>query len=239
MSIPRKDKKIHYTKRSSYVLALIDYADLDMCNAISIIDSKMYVIPREKTDETDALLAVQLHVYLEILQNAYILNEDNIDKCVCEYVLSIRNHFYLNYIVDSHRIYTKYSYTVNRIVNQLIQDGWDDQYILLNIEPKGLTSELERLYPAPLITLPGGTMETMDKGDFEKCAFREFYEETNIRIDKCSHICIAKDKLKCSKHQTTSQFDKKHHKTKQKEFQVSWFFSLKLIGVTKGMSWLH
>jgi len=238
MSIPRKEKKSYCTKRSSYVLALIDYEDTIKCNAISITPNKIYIIPREKTSEADALLAVYLPTYLEMLQHAYLANEDNIDKCVCEHMFSIRKSEYVKDITDFHRIYIRYSYTVNRIVNQLIEDGWGDQYILLNIEPKGESGELERIYPAPLITLPGGTMELSDKGDFEYCAFREFFEETNIQLGKCSHICIAKDKLKCSKHQTTGQFDKKH-RARHKEFQISWYFSLKLMDVTTGMSWLH
>ena len=172
-----------------------------------------------------------------MLDCAHLQPEDNIYKCVCDNILSIRNHSYLNYIIDANRIYIKNSYTVNRIVSTLIQDGWGDQYILLNIEPKGMTHELSQLYPAPLITLPGGTMESTDNGDFEYCAFREFYEETGIQIEKCNYVCISKDKLKCSKHQTPQSYSfEKKHRALLKQFQISWFFSIKLMRITNGLS---
>lgn len=237
MSISRKEKKTLCTKRSSYVLGLIDYDDVVKCNGIPIRETSIYILPRKKTEEADALLAIYLHTYLDMLDCAHIQSEDNIHKCVCEHIQSIRNHPYLNYIVDAKYIYIKNSYTVHRIVSTLIQDGWGDQYILLNIEPRGLTKELSQMYPAPLITLPGGTMESTDDGDFEYCAFREFYEETGIQIEKCNYVCIYKDKLKCSKHHApfSYSFDKKH-KTFPKQFQISWFFSIKLLRVKNGLS---
>lgn len=237
MSISRKEKKSSCTKRSSYVLGLVDHEDILTLNGIPIIPESIYIIPRKKTEEADALLAIYLPTYENMLSSAHLQSEDNIYKCVCKNIQSIREHAYLQYIVDAKHVYIKNSYTVQRIVIGLIEDGWDNQYILLNIEPKGLTGELERVYPAPLITLPGGTMESSDNGDFEYCAFREFFEETGIKIEKCNYICIAKDKLKCSKHTShhVYTFEKKH-KTLPKQFQMSWYFSIKLMRLKDGIS---
>lgn len=234
MSISRKEKKSLCTKRSSYVIGLIDLEDIHILHGISVSLGSIYIIPREKTDEADALLAVYLPTYLEMLDSSHISYEDNIYKCVCKHVQSIRNHSCLQYIESYRTIYIKNSYTVQRIVSSLIQDGWGDQYILLNIEPKGMSGELAKMYPAPLITLPGGTMESSDNGDFEYCAFREFREETGIQIDKCKYICVSKDKLKCSKHYMHT-FEKKH-KTMGKQFQLSWYFSIKILSLKDGLN---
>ncbi len=57
-----------------------------------------------------------------------------------------------------------------------------DDYIVFNIEPAG-KGRLKRIYPCARITIPGGSMETIDNYSFEECAIREFKEETCIHIE--------------------------------------------------------
>jgi 8-oxo-dGTP pyrophosphatase MutT (NUDIX family) len=54
---------------------------------------------------------------------------------------------------------------------------------------------MERQYPVPRITIPGGTMEDKDFQDFERCALREFKEETGIDISMC-HEKVSREKIK-------------------------------------------
>ena len=65
---------------------------------------------------------------------------------------------------------------------------------MFNIEPKG-EGYLEKSYPVPRITIPGGTMEDKDFLDFEKCALREFKEETGLDITSC-HEKLSREKFK-------------------------------------------
>ncbi len=53
--------------------------------------------------------------------------------------------------------------------------------IIFNIEPAG-KGKLKRIYPSAKLTIPGGSMETIDTYSFEECALREFREETHIEI---------------------------------------------------------
>lgn len=68
-------------------------------------------------------------------------------------------------------------YFYNSIIN------FDDDYVfILNIEPRGETKRQLKFYPNPNLCIPGGNMEYKDNLSFEKCAIREFEEETGIKI---------------------------------------------------------
>ncbi len=70
--------------------------------------------------------------------------------------------------------------------NEILQD----ECVVFNIEPAG-KGKLKRIYPCAKITIPGGSMETVDNYSFEECAIREFKEETEIPIIDYSLIkCI-------------------------------------------------
>ncbi len=224
----KRQTEEYITRRSGYVLGMIDKEDILHLNGESIIEDGIYLIPRNKTKETDALIATSVEILIKILDNAYVNNHDNIYNSKCEYIKCMRDHPLLQFVSEVQTLYMKYVYTIYRIVMMLKEEGWDDQYILLNIEPKG-TGRLEKLYPAPVITIPGGTMENLDNDDYEMCAFREFYEETLIDINKCKYICIAKDRLKCNKHNSFNTFIKKHKQFKPNGFQVSFYYTIKLL----------
>jgi hypothetical protein len=59
----------------------------------------------------------------------------------------------------------------------------DHELILFNIEPKG-NIQTERRYPCANLCLPGGGMEIKDEYCWEKCAMREFTEETGLVPDE-------------------------------------------------------
>jgi hypothetical protein len=224
----RRNTEEYISKRSGYVLAMVDYEDIIRLKGESIIENGIYIIPRDKTKETDALIVINIPILISILDNAYVNNYDNIYNNKCEYIKCMRKHPLLQFVNEVQTLYMKYVYTIYRIVNMLKEEGWIDQYVVLNIEPKG-TGRLEKMYPAPVITIPGGTMENLDNNDYEVCAFREFFEETCINIEDCKYICIAKDRLKCNKHNSFNTFIKKHKHYKANGFQISFYYTIKLL----------
>jgi len=66
--------------------------------------------------------------------------------------------------------------------SSLINNFSDDYLFIFNIEPRGQTKRQLKFYPNPNICIPGGNMEIRDNLSFEKCAIREFQEETGIQI---------------------------------------------------------
>ncbi len=226
----RNTKNDDIIKRSGYILALIDFQDVSRLNGISILDNEIYLLPRKPTEETEVLLCIKLNIFVKMLENAYMnYSEDTLDtkSKTCEYIDTLKRCEHLQFINSIDTLYIKYSYIVNRILLHLIEEDWIDNYILLNIEPKGY-GKLERSYPAPLITIPGGTMEDKDNNNFEECAFREFFEETRINIRSSKYVCLTKDKLKCSKYTAFNHFNKKNKRNKL-GYRISWFYSIKLI----------
>lgn len=222
-----KHKEYDYVQKSAYVISLISYEDIIRLGGKYIIENEIYNIPRQSTNETVALLAISTQTLTTILLNTNIYNDNNIYNCNCKYIESIRSFSDFSYIDDIHKLYIKYSYIIQRIIQSLINEGWQDQFILCNIEPKG-KGFLEKRYPAPLISIPGGTMEKSDNNDFEVCAFREFFEETMINIDKCGYLTVTKDKLKCNKYYKKEKTKNKYEQY-DKCLKISWYYSIKLL----------
>jgi len=226
----RNTKNDDIIKRSGYILALIDYQDVSRLNGIPIIENEIYIFPRKPTEETEVLMCIKLNILVKMLETAYMNSNDDllvIGETKCPYINTLKRSEHLQFIGEINTLYIKYSYIVNRILLHLIEEDWSNNYIILNIEPKGY-GKLERSYPAPLITIPGGTMEEKDNNDFEECAFREFFEETRIDIKSNKYICLTKDKLKCSKYTAFNHFNKKNKRNKL-GYRISWYYSIKLI----------
>ena len=220
-------------KQSAYVLALIELTDIIKLNGESILDEDIYFIPRVRTNETEALLCIKLNCFLKMLQNAYleqqeIIEQENNKISDCEYINKISGFEKIQFIQEVKKLCIKYSYIINRIVIHLIDEDWGENYILLNIEPKG-NGHLEKIYPRPVITIPGGTMEKQDNNDFEECAFREFYEETCVNIKNTKYVCLAKDKLKCNKHMNHYKHFFKNNKKNKMVYKISWYYSIKIL----------
>ena len=226
----RNAKNDDVIKRSGYILALIDFQDISRLNGIPIVDNEIYLFPRKPTEETEVLMCIKLNIFAKMLETAYMNSCKDIlitGDTKCMYINILKRCEHLQFIGEIDTLYIKYSYIVNRILLYLIEEEWSDNYILLNIEPKGY-GKLEKSYPAPLITIPGGTMEEKDNNNFEECAFREFFEETRIDIRSCKYVCLTKDKLKCSKYTAFNHFNKKNKRNKL-GYRISWFYSIKLI----------
>lgn len=64
----------------------------------------------------------------------------------------------------------------------------ESELIIFNIEPKGMNNIHERFYPSANICLPGGGIEDQDDGLLEKCARREFMEETGFVLPDDQNI---------------------------------------------------
>jgi 8-oxo-dGTP pyrophosphatase MutT (NUDIX family) len=112
-----------------------------------------------------------------------------IDKLTCKFIQNTISKF---------RLYLN---------NPYIQED----LVLFNIEPKG-DGKLERCYPIPRISVPGGKMEDGDLLDFEKCALREFKEETGIDITFC-HQKLSREKIKKGFRFSHFSNNKEEHKT--------------------------
>lgn len=173
-------------KRSSYILALISIGDFIKKGAI-LLDCGIYWIKKEydgtPNNETCALIGIPIkslsslfidesELIKNIREDKNLSYIDLIDKLTCRYIQNAICKFY------------KY----------IGSNTSDNELALFNIEPKG-EGPTEKTYPVPRITIPGGTMEEKDFLDFEKCALREFKEETGLDISSC-HEKLSREKFK-------------------------------------------
>ena len=74
---------------------------------------------------------------------------------------------------------------------------YDKELLLFSIEPKG-ENKFEKIYPTANLCLCGGGLEPADGQCYEKCARREFLEETGIDIPEFGENAklITKQKFK-------------------------------------------
>ena len=87
-------------KKSGYIISLVDINDIERLNGESIISNDIFCIPRQKTDETESLIAIKLSVYYNMIQKAHIEDNDNITNCKCTYIQAIRDNILFNFIED-------------------------------------------------------------------------------------------------------------------------------------------
>jgi ADP-ribose pyrophosphatase YjhB (NUDIX family) len=172
-------------KRSSYVMAIIRTDEFIKKGAIQL-SCGIYWIKREydgsSTGETCALLGVPIfHIFDFLDENGDLINK-------------IRNEEQLQYIEGIDTLSCRSVQLAISKFKVFFRREDENELMIFNIEPKG-SGKLERAYPIPLITVPGGTMEEKDLLDFERCAMREFQEETGIDIAN-SHQKISREKIK-------------------------------------------
>ncbi len=182
----QKFQKTEEIKKSSYVIALITI-DNFIKRGAKLIDSGVYFIYKEydgtPEKETCALLGIPI-------RNIYDFLIDD-----CELIKNIRKDPNLQYIEMIDKLTCRYiQNAISKFRLYLKSDMDEDVLVLLNIEPKA-SGKMERQYPVPRITIPGGTMEDKDFQDFERCALREFKEETGIDISMC-HEKVSREKIK-------------------------------------------
>ncbi len=182
--------------KSAYIIALvgrlnfIDYGAKRMTNDRGVGEYEAYVVLRRydgsPDHETEALVGVPIRYWNELLLS---------DSGLLEYLRSAKE---LLHILDIHNLGVNYindplfrfRYAFKDIMSQFSPDD----LILLNIEPRGVGGRLEKSYPIPLLTIPGGRMEVIDNQSFERCGLREFREETGIDIDH-NHVRLCDEKI--------------------------------------------
>ena len=111
-----------------------------------------------------------------------------------QFIREIREDEELQYITDIERLTIKYIQTPISKFKLFFRRESQHDLLLFNIEPKG-EGYLEKHYPEPRISIPGGGMEESDYRDFETCGLREFKEETGLDISN-SYERISREKIK-------------------------------------------
>jgi hypothetical protein len=173
-------------KRGSYILAIISVENFVKKGAQKL-DCGIFWIKKEyngtPTNETCALIGVKIKdIFNFLVDNSEFMN-------------SIKNDPNLQYIQLIEKLTCKFvQNTISKFRHYLHDLSISEDLALFNIEPKG-DGKLERCYPIPRISIPGGKMEEGDLFDFEKCALREFKEETGIDISFC-HRKLSREKIK-------------------------------------------
>jgi hypothetical protein len=173
-------------RKGSYIMAIMPISSFMKQKDATLLDCGIYFIKKEydgsPNNETCALLGVPLRCVTEFL------DENG------SFVKSIRNERELQYIKDIRNLSVRYIQTPISKFKVFFRGEEENNLLLFNIEPKG-EGDFERLYPEPRITIPGGGMEDKDSRDFEKCAIREFKEETGLDISN-SYEKISREKIK-------------------------------------------
>ena len=190
----RGKKKI---SKSSYIIGLIDRFHFEeyggkRLNPLSGYEV-YYVLKNydgSPTHETCALLGIPLRYWNELL-----LTDSNL-------LQFLRKSPELSHIQDIDRLGIHYIndplFRFRHAFRQILQEYNPDVLLLFNIEPRG-NGRLEKSYPIPLVTIPGGRMEDQDYHSFERCGLREYFEETGINIDN-RNIRLAEEKISRKKH---------------------------------------
>lgn len=173
-------------RKGSYIMAIMPTSSFIKQKGAMLLDCGIYFIKKDydgsPNKETCALLGIPLRYVTEFLdENGSFVND-------------IRNEPELRYIKDIHNLSVRYIQTPISKFKVFFRREETNDLLLFNIEPKG-EGDFERLYPEPRITIPGGGMEEKDTRDFEKCAVREFKEETGLDITN-SYEKISREKIK-------------------------------------------
>lgn len=158
-------------RKNSYLLAIIERNKFLEFQAESIVENHLYFIRKSydgtSTGETCAVIAMSKDFLKDIYETIKIIK-------TCEQ---------LKYIEDISKV--TFSCTNVYVIDyfkDLINNQTDDFLFVFNIEPKGQNISQLKFYPNPIISIPGGNMEIQDRLSFERCAHREFIEETGIDI---------------------------------------------------------
>jgi 8-oxo-dGTP pyrophosphatase MutT (NUDIX family) len=228
----KSKKKI---SKSSYIISLINkkyfieygatlltYSNKDAFKKSYNIYHILKTYDGSPSHETCALLGIPIEFWNELLLN---------DSLLLNFIKSSPE---LSHIQDISKLSTHY---INnplfyfRYAFKDIKNYCSDDLILFNIEPRG-NGRLEKSYPVPLITIPGGSMEFQDNHSFEKCAMREFKEETNIDLENI-HIRLYDEKItkKKLKHYVSSSFQENKYgkQTHSEHIHISMFYLVKII----------
>lgn len=235
----------HKTKKkiskSAYVIALIDrihfieYGAKPLQGKNDSLYTVYHVLKKydgSPTNETCALLGIPIRYWNELL----LTEGDLLDF--------IKSSPDLSHIQDIHKLGMNYIndplFRFRYAFRQIIQEYNPDVLLLLNIEPRG-NGRLEKSYPIPLITIPGGRMEDdKDYHSFERCGLREFYEETGINIDgKNIRLCDEKVTKKRTKGYTPSSHHSSYQERASNDYRVYANFNQQISGDYSSISMFY
>jgi hypothetical protein len=173
-------------RKGSYIMAIMPISSFMKQHSAKKLDCGIYFIKKEydgtPTKETCALIGVPLNMVMEFL------DENG------QFIKSIREDKELQYIEKIEKLTIKYVQTPISKFKIFFRRESQHDLLLFNIEPKG-EGHLERSYPEPRISVPGGGMEDSDYYNFETCGLREFKEETGLDISN-SYERISREKIK-------------------------------------------
>ena len=173
-------------RKGSYIMAIMPISSFIKQQGAKLLQSGIYFIKKEydgsPTKETCALIGVPLGMVMDFL------DEEG------SFIKSIRTEDELQYINKIDKLTIKYIQTPISKFKIFFRRESNTDLLLFNIEPKG-EGVLEKSYPEPRISIPGGGMEDSDSRDFEICGLREFKEETGLDISN-SYEKISREKIK-------------------------------------------
>lgn len=154
-----------------------------------------YVIAVIKTEKFKQLGATEIHNGIFAINKKYSENNGNSDSAV----IGIHKTYAHQLLDPSSEIYSILSNCKNlshiagikdlfpykldalKYLLKFMYFIYDKELLLFTLEPKG-DNKLEKIYPRANLCLCGGGLEPSDGQCYEKCARREFLEETGINL---------------------------------------------------------
>lgn len=179
---PYKNKNLNYsfynkpklssnkhTRRCSYVIASVDKQTFINQGARTLIEDCIYIIKRKydgtSKGETNAIVGINKKFIQDLFYtDCFIYETLKLDEQLQD-VPGIND--LSPYKLSALKYLLKFLYFIH-----------DDELVIFNIEPKGDG----KYYPSANLCLPGGGLESQDNFCHERCAWREFEEETGLKI---------------------------------------------------------
>jgi hypothetical protein len=162
-------KNFQYRRKCAYIMAVISPEKFMSLGALK--EDELYILKRNYdgtfTGETCAVIGVNKKNIKELL------NKDSNIYEKLKHTLSLKD-------VPGIEDLSPYNLTVLQSMLKFLYFVKDNELILFNIEPKGLTPKDKQIYPCANVSFPGGGLEYKDECCYEKGAWREFEEETGI-----------------------------------------------------------
>jgi len=172
-------------RQSAYIISVVHEKQFLAANAHKL-SYGFYFIKKEWHNTPDTETVALVGVPIAHISQLFYENNDVIGM--------LRAHPDLQYIDGIEELSNKHIMEVLKKFQRFFENCDTDALLLLNIEPKG-EGRLKRLYPCPMLTLPGGTMEDTDCNDFLQCALREFREETHLTLTSDQYELICQKKI--------------------------------------------
>jgi hypothetical protein len=200
-----KSNTTNVLRQSGYIISVINERELINMNAV-MLEGGIYFLKQLYTGhpehETVALVGIPM------------IHVSSFFTGVSQLIETLRQLPQLSFIQDVHELSCCYTCEILRKFKPFFDNCDSNCVLLLNIEPGG-EGKYKRIYPYPRFTIPGGTMESRDCGDYLQCAIREFQEETHILLTNENYELISQKKInrdvRKKRHYNTHSYTKKHY----------------------------